>query len=151
MANSLIREDVENPNVLHALIRKRANILGMMESRQVELQRLASELEAIDATILVFDPEFDVRKIAKKKQVKLSHERFSVARIVMQALRTSTTRLTTTDIGLQLMKDRGIPVENRVQRVEMRKRAAACLRSLESRGLAVRETMQNGRFGWVRT
>ena len=150
MANSLIREDIDHPNVLHVLIRKRAEILGEMDSRQVELQRLASELESIDATILIFDPEFDVRRIAKKKPVKLSHERFSVSRVVMQALRTSTTHLTTSDIGLQLMKDRGIPVENKVQRVEMRKRAAACLRSLESRGLAVRETMENGRYGWMR-
>jgi hypothetical protein len=60
MANELIPNDADHPNVLHALVRKRAEISGKIELCQLDLRRLIGELDHVDATIRVFNPNIDV-------------------------------------------------------------------------------------------
>ena len=48
---------VERPNTVAGLIEKHREIAGLMEAKRRELNALVFDLEAIEHTIRVFDPD----------------------------------------------------------------------------------------------
>jgi hypothetical protein len=54
------------PNVLHGLVRKRAEIAGLIEQNRLEAKRLTLDLTHIDAAICMFDPNIDIMSIQAK-------------------------------------------------------------------------------------
>jgi hypothetical protein len=43
--------------VIHALVKKRADLSGAIENTHNDLKRMIQELELLDRTLLMFDPE----------------------------------------------------------------------------------------------
>ena len=61
-------------HVLSSLVKKRAILDGELEYYQKEVVNLKKAIAALDATILIFEPEFNTRTIQKVK--KIGNNRF---------------------------------------------------------------------------
>jgi hypothetical protein len=149
MANELIPADAEQPNVLHALTRKRAEIAGQIEHNQLTLRHLIAELDHIDGAIRIFNPSIDIQAI-RSKPVPPRHAAFKgeVTRLVFKSLRESDVPLTSRDIALLLMKGRGLNPDDKELSVIMVKRFCACLRVQKRKGLVRNAEHLGSLQGW---
>jgi hypothetical protein len=132
----LVPETADHPNVLHALIRKRSEIAGRIEKLQEEMRKAIVDLDSIDASIHIFDPELELTKI-KPKPVPPRHQAFKgeVSRIVFTALRNAKIRLTTADVAARVMAERGLDTSNARLRKLFSGRVGSAMRHWEKRGL----------------
>ena len=135
MVHHAISEDVERPNLLNGLVDKRAEIAGRIEANQQELRKLIVELDAIEATIRIFDPDIDMMAI-HPRPVPPRHAAFKgeVTRIVFKALREAKQPLTSRDIAKVLMRERGLNTDDKDVVVMMTKRVGACLKTQKNKG-----------------
>lgn len=149
MANEIIPFDADQPNVLHALTRKRAEVAGQIEHNQLQLRHLIAELDHLDATIRIFNPAIDIGAI-RAKPVPPRHAAFKgeVTRVVFRTLRDAREPITSRDIAHRLMTERGLNPDDRELSVIMVKRVCACLRVQKMKGL-VRNVPSVGNLqGW---
>lgn len=151
MNNELVDQDADNPNVIHALIRKRSEIAGKIEANQRDLRQLVTELDAVDSTLRIFDPDIDVCDI-DPKPVPVRHQAFrgEVTRIVHSVLRKADGYVTSTDIAMVMMDKRNLPTDDRSLITLMTKRVGACLRKMLDKGLVEKKILDTGRAGWKR-
>lgn len=149
MPNELIPVDADQPNVLHALTRKRAEIAGRIEHAQLELRHLIAELDHVDATIRIFNPDIDIGAI-RSKPVPPRHAAFKgeVTRLVLTSLRHAEAPITSRDIALKLMVGRGLNPEDRELSVIMVKRVCACLRVQKRKGIVRNAPSAGSLQGW---
>lgn len=147
--NDIVPEGATQPNVLHALTKKRAEIAGRIEHGQLDVRRLVAELDHIDAAIRIFNPSIDISSI-KSKRVPPRHAAFKgeVTRVVLESLRLADIPLTSRDIALKLMSGRGLSPDDRELSIIMVKRVCACLRVQRMKGLARVVPLIGGLQGW---
>lgn len=150
MVHHAISEDADRPNLLNGLVAKRAELAGQIEANQQQLRRLIVELDAIEATIRIFDPGIDMMAI-HPRPVPPRHAAFKgeVTRIVFKALREAKQPLTSRDIAKILMRERGLNIDDSDVVVMMTKRVGACLKSKKNQGF-VRSLAIDGStlLGW---
>ncbi|CAH2407924.1 conserved hypothetical protein [Mesorhizobium escarrei] len=142
--------DTNAPHVVHALVRKRAEIAGQIEHNQLALRRLIAELDHLDATIRIFEPSIDVGRIPAKP-VPPRHAAFKgeVTRVVLSMLREAAGPLTSRDIATQLMTERGLSKEDNALSVIMVKRVCACLRKHRINGTITTVPVEGSLQGWA--
>jgi hypothetical protein len=152
MVHEAIPLDTEHPNVLNALVAKRAEIAGKIEHNQLELRRLVAELDHLDAAIRIFDPAVDIGAV-RAKPVPPRHAAFKgeVTRCVYEALKTAKEPLSSRDIALRLMTERGLNPDDRELSVIMVKRVCACLRVQKHKGFLRNAPYAGGLQGWELT
>ena len=142
---------MENEHVLGGLIRKRSEIGGKIEHTQADLRRLVTELDAIDSAIRIFDPEADISAI-RPTCYPPRHAAFrgEMMRFVMGALRLADGKpITTREIALDVMKGRGLSVEDAEMVQTIRKRVGACVYKLARDG-HVRKVPSDGELkAWL--
>ncbi len=126
---------MENANLLAGLIRKRAEIAGQIEHTQNELRQLVIDLDNVDATIRLFDPNAELDEI-KPKPLPPRHHAFrgEVTRIILATLRNAKKPLTTYDIAQRVMAERGLDTANAKLVKLFIKRVGASLRDHRKRG-----------------
>lgn len=76
-------------HVVSGLVAKRSEVSGLISHYQQEIGRLQSDMQHLDATIKLFDPEYDLRTI-KTKQVRARNHYFDNGechRLMLEALR----------------------------------------------------------------
>src|SRR6202008_3836904 len=97
-----------------------------------ELDRLVADLEAIEHTIRLFDPDAELRRA---KPLPSLHAAFKgeMRRDVMAALRTAREPLTSLDIAPQVIAARKLPDDPKTVTM-MRKRAGAAMWKLKTKG-----------------
>ncbi len=136
---------MENEHVLSGLIRKRAEIAGQLEAAQMQVRQLVIDINSLDATIRLFDPDIDLKAI-KPKPLPPRHTAFhgQVARIVLDVLRETGTTLTTHDVTLRVMAARSLNAADPRLTWTVQKRVGASLRHLRVRG-TVRSEIGSGR------
>jgi hypothetical protein len=151
MANDPIPEGAERPNVLHALTRKRAQLAGQIERCQFELSRLAAELKHIDAAIRIFNPEINIGVIRSKPvRPRCRASTGEVTQIVFDLLRDADgSPVTSRDIALTLMNNRGLNPNNRELTLLMVRRVCACLRNNRKKGFVRTVPSLDDFQGWV--
>lgn len=149
MPNALIPADADQPNVLHALTRKRAELAGKIEHAQLEVRHLIAELDHIDAAIRIFNPAVDISAI-RSKPVPPRHAAFKgeVTRIVFDTLREADGPVSSRDIAKVLMAQRGLNPDDRELSVIMVKRVLACLRVQKRKGLVRNAPFAGDLLGW---
>jgi hypothetical protein len=149
MTNIAVPFDADQPNVLHALTRKRAELAGQIEHTQLELRHLIAELDHIDAAIRIFNPAVDIGAI-RSKPVPPRHAAFKgeVTRIVFKVLREAKGPVSSRDIAKVLMWERGLNSDDRELSVIMVKRVLACLRVQKRKGLIRNAPYAGGLLGW---
>jgi hypothetical protein len=55
------------PHVISALTAKRSELAGIIAHHRKEITRLSTEVNALDATIKLFDPEYRINAIRPKR------------------------------------------------------------------------------------
>jgi hypothetical protein len=129
-----------DPHVLTGLMAKRAEIAGKIEHLQDQLRQLVIDLDHIDASIHIFDPSIELQAI-HARPVPAPHHAFrgQVTRIVLTTLKNAKKPLTTQDIAMRVMAERGLDTANVRLLKTMTKRAGACLRNLHLQKAVTRQ------------
>lgn len=54
-------------HVVSGLVAKKSELAGLMQHYQAEISRIGFDLKHLDATIKLFDPDFDLRTVRSKE------------------------------------------------------------------------------------
>jgi len=131
----LVPVAADHPNVLHALIRKRAEIAGRIEHLQDEMRAAVIDLDNIDASIHIFDPDVELEEI-RSGPVPPRHQalRGEISRVVFATLRNAKVKLKTSDVALRVMAERGLDTSNLRLRKLISNRVGSSMRLWEKKG-----------------
>ncbi|SRR6266487_4555631 len=123
-------------HVLSGLMAKRAELAGKVEFVQTELRQLIIDLDNLDATIRLFNPEIDLVAI-KPKPLPARNTAFrgEVARIVLGTLRKADKLLPLHEITMHVMVGRSLNATDKPLLRVLSKRVGACLRHYRQAGL----------------
>ncbi len=127
---------MENEHALSGLIRKRAEIAGQFEHYQAKARQLVIDLDNVDATIRMFEPDIDLAEI-RPKPLPPRHAAYKgeVARIVLGTLRDAKRPCTTQELAMHVMAERGMNTADKRLVKTVTKRVGACLRHHRSKGV----------------
>lgn len=135
---------MERPNTVSGLLEKHREIAGQIEATRQHLNRLAADLEAVEHTILLFDPNATMPR-AKPVPSRDAAMKGEMRRHVMAALRAATGPLTSLDIAAQVIAARKL---DPAMTTAIRKRVGAALWKMKAKGWA-EEVAQVGDYkGW---
>jgi hypothetical protein len=137
---------MERPNTVAGLIDKRRELLRLVKDAQEALTTRLADLDHLDATIRLFDPDADLSGL-KAKRAASPHPAFKgeMRRHVLGALRGASGPVTSLEIARSFAQGRGLE-ESAV--VAIRKRVGACLWKLRDMGV-VTDVPQAGEYkGW---
>jgi hypothetical protein len=128
--------EMKNDHVISGLLTKRNELAGKIEFVQTELRQLIIDLDNVDATIRLFDPEIDLVAI-KPKPLPARNTAFrgEIARIVLGTLRKAEHGLPTHEIALHVMAARSLSAADKPLLRVMIKRVGAALRHHRIKGL----------------
>jgi hypothetical protein len=126
-----------NAFVVSGLVKRRAELAGDIENTHEALRKMVLDLESLDATIVQFDPDFQVETIKPKafRPPKDWSNRGQMSRIILSTLRQASEPLTSRDIALQLLVERALDKSDlRLLRL-MTKRVGVALRIQRENGV----------------
>lgn len=127
---------MENELVVHALIRKRAEIAGLINHHHAEITRLVAELDSLDTTICMFAPPIVLEEIeAKRLPPPYRAQRGEISQAVFTALRAAPSGMTARDLTFHVMAARGMDASDRGLVRVMTKRVHACLKHHRRNGV----------------
>ena len=97
-------------HLISVLTKKRAELLGQIESHQKEIQRISETLLHVDHTIKLFSPEFDLRSVKSKRtnQRNPYFGRSELQSLVLTCLREASKPLSYKDILAQVLEIKGM-------------------------------------------
>lgn len=137
---------VERPNTLSGLIEKHREIAGKIEHHRRQLDALVFDLEAVEHTIRLFDPD---AKLSRAKPLPSPHAAFrgEMRRDVLAVLRSCAEPATSLQIARKIVAARALPDDAKTVSM-LRKRVGAALWKLAQKGM-VAEVAQVGDYkGW---
>lgn len=127
-----------DPHVITALVKRRAELSGDIITTQAKLQQMILDLEHLDKTLLMFDPDYRVETIKPKafRPPEDWSKRGQMTRLILGILRQAAEPLCSRDIAVQLMAERALDQsDERLTRL-MTKRVGVALRGMRDRGIA---------------
>jgi hypothetical protein len=126
-------------HVINALRAKRAEVSGDLLAAQKRLENLRNDLDAIDRTLRVFDPNQSpgsIRPVVKRKGDKM-FAYGECARAIMNALRVASEPITAEQIAEQVALDCRLKAESPDVAATLLRRINAAMVKMRARGLAV--------------
>jgi hypothetical protein len=92
------------------LVRLHADLGGRILDNRKEGQRLADSMRHVEAVIRLFDPAYDVRRIAVRRRAKVNrwYKRGAMGRAILDVLKAATEPLPTRTIAERMLAARGI-------------------------------------------
>lgn len=126
------------PHVITALVKRRAELSGDIESTQKHLQQMILDLEHLDRTLLMFDPDYRIETIKPKafRPPADWSKRGEMTRLILGILRLAAEPMSARDVALQLMLERCLDTnDDKLVRL-MAKRCGVALRGMRDRGIA---------------
>lgn len=137
---------MERPNTVSGLLDKRAELAGKIAHAQKQLRGMVCDLDHLDATIRLFDPDADISKV---KPYRTAHraKRGEMQRFVLRALREAKEPLTSLEITQAMIEARGLNAGDATI-VLMRKRVGACLTKLSAQGVVEEIPLPGTYKGW---
>lgn len=142
---------MERPNTVAGLVEKRREISGRIEHLQQQLNDLVIDLDHVDHCIHMFAPDLDA-SLARPKQFPARHGAYrgEMQRFVLGALRNADKPITSLEIAVEVVKGRGLDVNDARAVSLIRKRVGACMYRMVEKGLA-REIAASGTYKeWVK-
>lgn len=126
------------PHVITALARRRAELSGDIETTTKRLHQMIADLEHLDQTLLMFDPDYRIEAIRPKafRPPADWSKRGEMTRIILGILRKAAEPMSCRDIAVQLMAERGLDVDDAKLARLMTKRVGVALRGQRDRGAA---------------
>lgn len=139
--------------VIHALIKKRAEIVGRIQAAQAEAARLVIELDHLDASIRIFDPAIDFADMPVKPLPPPNAAfRGEFQRSLLEMLRGTQRWQTTDDLTVRVMVQRRMNENDMPLRVVIRKRVGHALKRLQGKGVvASRKAGRGALLAWKLT
>ena len=136
-------------HVLSGLLAKRAEIAGQVEGLQDQLRQALIDMDHVDCTILLFDPDAALDEI-KPKPLPPRHHAFKgqVTRAILAMLRASSEPLDGHTITLRLMAERELNSADKRLTKTIQKRVGAAMRNMRDRGLATSVPGTGGLLLW---
>lgn len=133
--------------VLTGLVKRRAELAGEIEATHDRLRKLIADMEHLDATIIQFEPAYEVEKIRPRAFRPPSDwaRRGEMTRIVLDILRQAAEPMTSRDIAYELMERRALDRDDQKLLRLMGKRVGVALRGARDRG-HVRSDQGPGQF-----
>lgn len=126
---------MKNEHVLSGLIKKRAELAGLIEHHQTLLRQHIIDLDSLDSTIRLFDPDIDLEEIKPKplppRAVAFKGE---VSRIIFGALREAAGPMTTQQLAQFVMAERGLNTADKKLVKTVAKRVGSALRHHRAKG-----------------
>ncbi|WMJ09667.1 hypothetical protein [Nitrosomonas sp. sh817] len=135
-------------NVVSSLVAKRAEMSGLIQQYQSEIDRILGEISHLDATIKLFAPELDLRSIrAKKRRVQNKYFKpGECPRLVLDILRKAGCSITSRRIAEAMLQAKGL--ETTPEMIDqMQRNALGVLKILEKKELVI----QGSQDGIART
>jgi len=133
--------------VMTGLVKRRAELAGEIDATQEKLRSLIRDLEHLDATLHIFDPDIQIAAIKPRTfrpPEDWSH-RGQMTRLILNVLRQTTEPMTTRDIAVQIMSERALDQDDlRLVRL-MAKRCGVALRGLRDKKTVI-ATQGPGQF-----
>lgn len=131
--------------VVHGLIDKRAEIVGKIEAFQAQLAQLMADLDSLERSIRIFEPDIDLGD-APVKPVPPSNAAFrgEVQRFLLDTIRKSEVALTTLDLARMIMEARGLNTSDKALRKLIGTRTGHSLGRLRRKGFLVAEKANAG-------
>lgn len=122
--------------VLTGLVKRRAELTGEIERTHDALRKMVADLEALDATILQFSPDFQLETIKPKafRRPKDWAKRGEMTRIILSILRQAAEPMTTRDIAMELLVGRALDNSDQKLLRLMSKRVGVALRGQRDAG-----------------
>jgi hypothetical protein len=136
-----------NAFVVSGLVKRRAELAGDIERTHEQLRQMVLDLENLDATILQFEPDFQVEAIRPKafRPPKDWSNRGEMTRICLSILRQAAEPLTSRDIALELLIERALDKNDQRLLRLMTKRVAVALRGQRDKNV-VRSIQGPGQY-----
>ena len=136
-----------NAFVVSGLVKRRAELAGDIERTHEQLRQMVLDLENLDATILQFEPDFQVETIKPKafRPPKDWSNRGEMTRICLSILRQAAEPLTSRDIALELLIERALDKNDQRLLRLMTKRVAVALRGQRDKSV-VRSIQGPGQY-----
>lgn len=136
---------MERPNAVAALKDKRSEIAGRVDALQDQLHQALIDLDHVDSTILLFDPDAELDEI-KAKLMPPRHHAFKgqVTRAILDMLRRSEAALDGLSITRRLMEERELNLTDKKLVKTIQKRVGAALRNMHERGLVASDEPRKG-------
>ena len=125
----------ERPNTIAGLLDKRREIAGEVQYTETRLRQLIIDLDNLDATIRLFDPDIELEIIKPKPfPPRNAAVQGELTRLVLDTLRQAEGPLTSHYLAQHVMAARGMnTADTRLVKL-MRKRVGACLRANRAKG-----------------
>jgi len=141
----MVKWGMERPNVISALKEKRGQIAGRVDALQDQLRQALIDLDHVDCTILLFDPDAELDEI-KTKPMPPRHHAFKgqVTRAILDMLRSSSSPLDGLSITKRLMEERELNLADKRLVKTIQKRVGAALRNMRDRGLVTSDEPRKG-------
>lgn len=140
---------MEGDHLMSGLMKKRAELAGELEGAQALVRKLIIELDAVDQTIRIFNPDMDLEEI-RPKPLPPRHAAYKgeVARIIFGALRDAHHPMTTQELAQHVMVERDLNSADKRLLRTVAKRVNACLRHYRTRGVLQSAPGPGGRILW---
>lgn len=117
--------------VVHGLIKKRAEIVGRIQALHAEAARLVADLDHLDCSLRIFDPQIDFDDMPVKALPPPNAAfRGEFQRSLLEMLRGSQRWQTTDDLTVRVMIQRRMNENDMALRVVTRKRVGHALSRL---------------------
>ena len=128
---------MSDPHVITALARKRSEMAGEIEATHKNLSKLIHDLEKLDATLLMFDPEYDLPSIKPRAFRPPSDwsNRGEMSKAVLNIMRKATEPMTTRDVAFEVMSMRAVDTNDTKLLRLMTKRVGVALRHQQNNGV----------------
>jgi hypothetical protein len=137
--------------VVSGLVAKRGELAGQVEHYRRELHRLADDLGHVDATIRLFDPNYDLGTIRARKRGH-RNQWFGPGecqRLILEVLRDALEPLSDRALTQALAARKGLK-DSREVLAPVQKTALAVLRRLAAKGVAGSVALPDGTRAWER-
>lgn len=127
---------MKNEHVISGLVEKRRDLVSRIDQAQMALRQYMIDLDALDATIRLFAPDLNLEKIkAKAPPVKHAAGKGEIVAAILGTLRESQAPVSTYDLTLHVMAQRGMNTTDKKLVAMMRKRVGSALRHHRRAGL----------------
>lgn len=135
-------------HVLSALKAKRGELAGLIDGLQDQLREAMIQIDHVDCTIRLFDPDIDLDEI-RPKPLPPRHHAFKgqVTRAILAMLRTEGA-MDAKAIAIRLMAERDLNPNDKTLQKAMTKRIGAALRNLRERTLVASQQGSGGLLVW---
>lgn len=139
---------MERPNTISGLQAKRAELLKLHDQLIADAKKIVCDIDHIDATIRIFDPDADTaRRLKNRYAIKHRAHFGQTRRVVLDTLRTAAQPMTSVALTRVWIEHRGLQPDEST-RVILTKRIGACLTSLKRQGVIEQAGMDGEYKTW---